>query len=152
MHHHRLRVWATAGTTLALCVAAVGATQASAGSSDPPSKLTVISTTLVQTGPAQGTSGDRYTFYDADSGGDQGNDYFTCAVTNPQGDGVCEGMFILSHGSISVVTEGNLNQPALQATGVITGGSGAYASARGRVVVSGTLAVTPFTFYFHKNQ
>jgi hypothetical protein len=151
MKNRPLRICAAVASAVALCSATLGVTQASAGRPKASPTLNVLSTTLVQTGPAQGTAGSQYTFYDADSGGDHGHDYWTCAATNAQGDGICNGLFVLSRGTISAVTEGNLNTPTFQATGTITGGTGAYAGARGEIVAGGTLAATPFTFYFDQN-
>lgn len=158
------RLWATlaVGSALALGVTGVATTAASAdsgqrtqqivtpGSSDTSGRRTlhIVSTTLVQTGPSP-AAGAQYTFYDADSGDDTGNDLWVCAQTDSQGDGICYGQFNLSRGSISATTVGNLAAPTFQATGEITGGTGAYAGARGTIVASGTLAVTPFTFYFN---
>lgn len=148
MNRRRTILTVAAGAALALTVATTVATTAAAYTPAKPKTLNVISTTLVQDGPAVATTGARYSFYDADSGDAQGHDFWDCVVTNPQGDGVCHGIFILDQGSISAETEGNFAAPTFQATGTITGGTGIYTGAHGTIVANGTLAVTPFTFYF----
>src|SRR6266487_158685 len=99
---------------------------ATPGTAKPPSgTLKIVSKTLVQTGPsAPPKPGDRYVFYDRDSGGDRGHDYFDCVVTNAQGLALCDGQFVLRRGDISVQLVSNLTKTTIRATGAIVGGTG----------------------------
>jgi hypothetical protein len=141
------------GSALAVGVAAFTATGAFAGArphgvqASSNNVLHIDSFTDVQTGPQPVAAGDRYAFFDTDSGSDTGNDLWDCTATDPQGDGICYGQFDLSRGTISATTVGNLAAPTFSAVGEITGGTGAYAGRTGKIVAAGTLKDTPFTLY-----
>jgi hypothetical protein len=149
MSQHRTQATVALGAALAL---GVSATSAIAATPKLPRVMHVVSKTLLQSGPATPPApGDRFAFYDSDSGADRGHDYQDCVLTNPRGDVLCTGEFVLKRGHISVLYVVNTGQPELHGAGVITGGTGRYTGASGKVVVSGTPALTPFAFHFSRS-
>ena len=143
----RLRL-ATASCAVASSAVVALVTVASGSAAPPSGTLHLTSKTLVQTVPTgQPKPGDRFVFYDRESGGDRGHDYTVCVVTGPKGKTLCDTLFVLQHGDISVQGAGSFT-PSAHFTGLILAGTGRYAGARGSAVVSGSAAVTRFTLRF----
>ncbi|MHB8690036.1 MAG: hypothetical protein ACYDHH_02205 [Solirubrobacteraceae bacterium] len=137
--------------TAALAVAAsiIGSADAPSAGANALSRTRHVNTkTLVLTGPAKPTPGDRLDFYEKDSGGDTGHDYAECIVMNAQGEALCHVEFVLKHGDISGDAVININATTLNGAGPIIGGTGSYNGARGTVAFNGPATSTSFTFRF----
>ncbi len=134
-------------TTAAAVVAGALTSVAPAISRSVPRELKVTSSELLLTGPTTApAAGDRFEFYDRDSGNDSGHDYFECVVTNPAGSALCTADFVLTHGQITIQGVFDVNSNTVHTDAVITGGTGRYSTVSGTVSVGGTIAKTTFVF------
>ena len=113
--------------------------------------LQVMSKTLLVTGLGPTSTpapGDHVEFYEQDTGGDTGNDYFDCVVTNSHGETICNAEFVLKHGSISIEGVFNADSTTVNTSAIITGGTGSYNAASGTAVATGSPTNTHFAFHF----
>jgi hypothetical protein len=111
--------------------------------------LQITSKTLLLTGPTTApAAGDRYVYYETDTGGDHGKDYFNCVVTNPRGDTLCSAEFVLKHGDISIEGVFDAIAATTNVSAAITGGTGRYNAASGTVIATGPPINTHFAFHF----
>jgi hypothetical protein len=140
---------ALAATTTAAAIAAAALTSAAPASSrSVPRELRITSSELLLTGPKTAPApGDHYEYYDRDTGGDSGHDYFECVVTDPTGSALCTADFVLAQGQITIQGVFNFDSNTVRTDAVITGGTGRYTTAAGTVSAGGTAAKTTFSFH-----
>ena len=111
--------------------------------------LQITSKTLLLTGPTTApAAGDHYEFYETDTGGDRGKDYFNCVVMNPHGDTLCDAQFVLKHGDIGIEGVFDATTASTHVSAAITGGTGRYNAASGTAIATGPPTNTHFTFHF----